>query len=41
MAAVRRPTRSAMPSAPAPSEWRIEFPAPYYELKLDIIEFKR
>lgn len=23
------------------SEWRIEFPAPYYESKLDIIEFKR
>ena len=23
------------------SEWRIEFPAPYYELKLDILEFKR
>jgi hypothetical protein len=22
-------------------EWRIEFPAPYYESKLDIIEFKR
>ncbi|MCG7505814.1 DUF4893 domain-containing protein [Mesorhizobium retamae] len=24
-----------------PSAWRIEFPAPYYESKLDIIEFKR
>ncbi|QKD03379.1 DUF4893 domain-containing protein [Mesorhizobium loti] len=24
-----------------PNEWRIEFPAPYYESKLDIIEFKR
>jgi len=24
-----------------PKEWRIEFPAPYYESKLDIIEFKR
>ena len=24
-----------------PAEWRIEFPAPYYELKLDILEFKR
>ncbi|WP_192181035.1 DUF4893 domain-containing protein [Mesorhizobium amorphae] len=23
------------------SEWRIEFPAPYYESKLDIMEFKR
>ncbi|ESY76204.1 hypothetical protein X740_30210 [Mesorhizobium sp. LNHC221B00] len=23
------------------SEWRIEFPAPYYESKLDILEFKR
>ncbi|ESX16112.1 DUF4893 domain-containing protein [Mesorhizobium sp. M1148] len=23
------------------NEWRIEFPAPYYESKLDIIEFKR
>jgi len=23
------------------SEWRIELPAPYYESKLDIIEFKR
>jgi hypothetical protein len=23
------------------SEWRIEFPEPYYESKLDIIEFKR
>ena len=23
------------------SQWRIEFPAPYYESKLDIIEFKR
>ena len=23
------------------NEWRIEFPAPYYELKLDIMEFKR
>lgn len=23
------------------SEWRIEFPAPYYESKLDIVEFKR
>ncbi|MER8826921.1 DUF4893 domain-containing protein [Mesorhizobium sp. M0938] len=22
-------------------EWRIEFPAPYYESKLDILEFKR
>jgi len=25
----------------APGEWRIEFPAPYYESKLDIMEFKR
>ena len=25
----------------SPSEWRIEFPAPYYESKLDIMEFKR
>jgi len=24
-----------------PQEWRIEFPAPYYESKLDILEFKR
>ncbi|MFI0846793.1 DUF4893 domain-containing protein [Mesorhizobium sp. IMUNJ 23232] len=24
-----------------PSEWRIEFPAPQYESKLDILEFKR
>jgi hypothetical protein len=24
-----------------PKEWRIEFPAPYYESKLDILEFKR
>lgn len=24
-----------------PNAWRIEFPAPYYESKLDIIEFKR
>lgn len=24
-----------------PDAWRIEFPAPYYESKLDIIEFKR
>lgn len=24
-----------------PSEWRIEFPAPRYESKLDIIEFRR
>uniref|UniRef100_UPI0035A89D4B DUF4893 domain-containing protein n=1 Tax=Mesorhizobium sp. LHD-90 TaxID=3071414 RepID=UPI0035A89D4B len=24
-----------------PSEWRIEFPAPHYESKLDILEFKR
>ena len=23
------------------NEWRIEFPAPYYESNLDIIEFKR
>ena len=23
------------------NEWRIEFPAPYYESKLDIMEFKR
>jgi hypothetical protein len=23
------------------AEWRIEFPAPYYESKLDILEFKR
>jgi hypothetical protein len=23
------------------TEWRIEFPAPYYESKLDIMEFKR
>lgn len=23
------------------TEWRIEFPAPYYESKLDILEFKR
>lgn len=23
------------------AEWRIEFPAPYYESKLDIMEFKR
>ncbi|MEW6634119.1 MAG: DUF4893 domain-containing protein [Pseudomonadota bacterium] len=23
------------------SEWRIEFPAPYYESKLDIMEFRR
>ncbi|TIY07239.1 MAG: DUF4893 domain-containing protein, partial [Mesorhizobium sp.] len=23
------------------NEWRIEFPAPYYESKLDILEFKR
>lgn len=24
-----------------PEQWRIEFPAPYYESKLDILEFKR
>lgn len=24
-----------------PAEWRIEFPAPYYESKLDILEFRR
>jgi hypothetical protein len=24
-----------------PQEWRIEFPAPYYESKLDILEFRR
>ena len=24
-----------------PAGWRIEFPAPYYESKLDILEFKR
>lgn len=24
-----------------PSAWRIEFPAPYYESKLDILEFRR
>jgi hypothetical protein len=24
-----------------PNAWRIEFPAPYYESKLDILEFKR
>lgn len=24
-----------------PKSWRIEFPAPYYESKLDILEFKR
>lgn len=24
-----------------PTEWRIEFPAPYYESKLDILEFRR
>lgn len=24
-----------------PKEWRIEFPAPYYESKLDILEFRR
>ncbi|MFE0015388.1 DUF4893 domain-containing protein [Mesorhizobium sp. NPDC059054] len=24
-----------------PNAWRVEFPAPYYESKLDIIEFKR
>lgn len=24
-----------------PAEWRIEFPAPHYESKLDILEFKR
>jgi hypothetical protein len=24
-----------------PSEWRIEFPAPHYESKLDILEFRR
>ncbi|PSJ54983.1 DUF4893 domain-containing protein [Kumtagia ephedrae] len=25
----------------APGEWRIEFPAPAYESKLDVLEFKR
>ena len=24
-----------------PSEWRIEFPAPHYESKLDVLEFRR
>ena len=24
-----------------PKSWRIEFPAPYYESKLDILEFRR
>lgn len=28
-------------SRTAPQAWRIEFPAPYYESKLDILEFRR
>lgn len=28
-------------SRTGPAEWRIEFPSPYYESKLDILEFRR
>jgi len=39
---LKQATRSMQLPANIPfGEWRIEFPAPYYESKLDIMEFKR